>query len=260
VEYLLLDPQRRALAQFLRRPTLIALDYDGTLAPIAPHPRDARMRDSTRELLARVARRLPVIVLTGRSRRDALQFLSAIPVLEVIGSHGMETPGTAVTRFFTRVVDWRAHLTRRLGALSGVDIEDKRHSLSVHYRHAEDPLVARELIGDAAGELEGARIVGGKQVVNLVPEEAPDKGVALLAACARLGYEQAIFVGDDETDESAYAVGRPGQVFTIRVGESSESLAQHYLRSQEEIDALLRLLLGSSGSTAMPREPTPPGT
>lgn len=258
MKYLLTRSGQQALQAFLRGRTLIAFDYDGTLAPIAPHPRDARMRDATRELLARVARRLPVIVVTGRSRMDALQFLSGISVLEVIGSHGMETAGTAVTRFFARVGAWRAHLVKRLGALAGVDIEDKRHSLSVHYRHAEDPLVARELIGDAAGELDGARVVGGKQVVNLVPEEAPDKGVALLAACARLGYEQALFVGDDDTDESAFAIGRPGQVFAIRVGESPESLAGHYLRSQDEVDVLLRLLLASSASGAQRRGSAPP--
>jgi trehalose 6-phosphate phosphatase len=262
VKYLLHAPQQRELQAFLRRKkTLIALDYDGTLAPIAPHPSEARMLESTRKVLAQVARRFPVIVLTGRSRIDALQFLAATPVLEVIGSHGIETPGTGTTRFISRVGAWRAQLLRRLGALAGVSIEDKRYSLSVHYRHSTDPLVAQELINEAVGELEGARIVGGKQVVNVVPENAPDKGTALLAACARLGCEQAIFVGDDDTDESAFAVGRPGQVFGIRVGQSPDSLAKHYLRSQDEIDSLLSLLLASSGSgTARPREPTPPET
>jgi trehalose 6-phosphate phosphatase len=250
VKYLLEVSGREALKRFLRRGTLIALDYDGTLAPIAPRPEQAHMPAPTRALLTRVAKRRPVIVLTGRSRMDALRFLDGVPVLEVIGSHGIETAGTGVTRFSSRVGDWRAHLVKRLGSLAGVDIEDKRYSLSVHYRHAEDPLVAREMIGDAAGELEGARVVGGKQVVNLVPEEAPDKGAALLAACARLGYEQAVFVGDDDTDESGFAVGRPDQVFAIRVGEDAGSLARYYLRAQAEIDAFLLLLLESSGAGA----------
>lgn len=253
MKYVLHAAERRALLAFLRKRTLIALDYDGTLAPIAPHPSEAHMPDSTRALLGRVAKRMPVIVLTGRSRADALRFLGGVPVLEVIGSHGMEMPGTPATRFLSRIGEWREHLVRHLGALVGVSIEDKRHSLAVHYRHAEDPLVARELIGDAIEGLQGARVVGGKQVVNLVPAEAPDKGTALLAACTRLGYEQAMFVGDDETDESAFGVGRPGQVFTIRVGESADSLAGYYLRTQDEIDELLRLLLGSVGGGAPTR-------
>ena len=253
MKYLLADPQREALARFLRRGTLIALDYDGTLAPIAPRPQDARMPASTRARLARVARRYPVIVLTGRSRRDALRFLGGVPVLEVIGSHGLETPGSALTRVLARVEAWRAQLAHRLRALAGVDIEDKRYSLAVHYRHAQDP-AAKELIGAAAGELEGARVVGGKEVVNVVPADAPDKGAALLAACRRLGCDRAVFVGDDVTDESAFAAAPPGQVFTIRVGEAPDSAAAYYLRSQDEVDVLLDLLLQVDG------RPTPPGS
>lgn len=253
MKYALGSAERAELARFLRRGALIALDYDGTLAPIAPHPRDARMAATTRALLTRVAKRYPVIVLTGRSRMDALHFLEGVPVLEVIGSHGLETPGTAVTRFLARVAEWRAQLLHRLQALSGVSIEDKRYSLAVHYRHSPDP-GAKDLIGAAAGELKGARIVGGKKVVNVVPEDAPDKGQALLAACARLGCDQALFVGDDDTDESAFASDRPGcRVFSIRVGRRADSAAGHFLRSQTEIDALLGLLLEVDGA-----RPTPP--
>jgi trehalose 6-phosphate phosphatase len=255
VKYLLAGTERAELARFLRRGTLVALDYDGTLAPIAPRPQDARMSAATRALLARVARRYPVIVLTGRARMDALSFLDGVPVLEVIGSHGLETAGTATTRFLARVGEWRAQLSQRLHALAGVSIEDKRYSLSVHYRHAPDP-AAGELIGAAAGELKGARVVGGKKVVNVVPEEAPDKGAALVAACRRLGCDQALFVGDDDTDESAFAAGRPGQFFTVRVGRAPQSAAAYYLRAQEEIDALLELLLRLDG----PGRPTPPGS
>ena len=256
MEYLLQDSGRRALAEFLRRKTLLAFDYDGTLAPIVPQPAEARMADTTRALLARVARRFPVIVLTGRARIDALRFLAGTPVLEVIGSHGIETPGTAALRFIGRVGEWRAHLAARLGALAGVSIEDKRYSLAVHYRQSQDPVAAEKLIGAAAGELKGARIVGGKKVVNVVPDDAPDKGVALLAACTRLGCEQALFVGDDDTDESAFAAGQSLRVFTIRVGEDAGSAATHYLRSQAEIDAVLSALLESAGSAS--RAATPP--
>jgi len=258
VKYLLGRTERAELARFLGRGTLVALDYDGTLAPIAPRPQDARMPATTRALLTRVARRYPVIVLTGRSRMDALRFLDGVPVLEVIGSHGLETAGSATTRFLARVGEWRAQLRQRLAALAGVSIEDKRYSLSVHYRHAPDP-AARDLIGAAAGELKGARIVGGKKVVNVVPEEAPDKGAALLAACRRLGCDQALFVGDDDTDESAFAAGRPGQFFTVRVGRSPESKARYYLRAQAEVDVLLDLLVQVDGASR-PAPPRPAGS
>lgn len=242
MKYVLGQAQQQALADFARGNTLIALDYDGTLAPIAPRPEQALLPEPTRQLLARVAKRRPVVVLTGRARNDALRFLRGVPVIEVIGSHGAEMPGSASTRFLGRVEAWRVELLGKLQPLAGVHLEDKRYSLAVHYREAADPAAARAAVRAAVHGLRGARIVTGKKVLNVVPEEAPDKGAALLAACDRLGCERAIFVGDDDTDESAFAAST-GRIFGIRVGMDPRSAARHYLRAQGEIDALLRLLL-----------------
>ena len=228
---------------FRSRNTLIAFDYDGTLAPIVARPEDARMRESTRALLARVARRYPVIVLTGRSRKDAVAHLSGVPLLEIIGSHGVDRQGTTVPRFFGRVALWRAELVERLQALVGVRIEDKGYSLSVHYRHSQDPDAAKAAIAEAAGALEGARVLGGKKVVNVMPHDAPDKGAALLTACERYGSARAIYLGDDDTDEDAFAAGPLDRILAVRVGESATSCASHYLRSQDEVDRVLELLL-----------------
>jgi len=243
VKYLLQRSELRALRAFVGPETLIALDYDGTLAPIVARPEDARMADTTRALLTQVAKRYPVVILTGRARIDALSLLAGVPVLEVIGSHGAETQGTPVTRFLRRVESWRAQLRESLRALGGVRIEDKRYSLAVHYRQSEDPQAAEQQISRAAGALDGARLVGGKKVVNVVPEDAPDKGAALLAACTRLGCSHAVFAGDDDTDEAAFAAAPAAQVFTVRIGNSENSRATYYLRAQPEIDELLRALL-----------------
>ena len=132
MKHVLADPEKRALREFLRsRNTLIALDYDGTLAPIAPLPHLATLPDTTRALLVRVARHFPVIVLTGRSRRDALHLLAGVPVLEVIGSHGAELPGSPISRFLARVEQWRHQLAEGLRTMAGTSIEDKKYSLAV---------------------------------------------------------------------------------------------------------------------------------
>jgi trehalose 6-phosphate phosphatase len=242
MKYLFDAAELRSLSAFLGTKTLIALDYDGTLAPIAPRPEQALMPEETRRLLSRVAKRWPVVVLTGRSRSDALRLLAGVSVIEVIGSHGAETSGSALARFRGRVAEWRAQLLGKVQQLAGVRLEDKRYSLAVHYRQAGDPGAAREAISAAVHELKGARIVSGKKVLNVVPEEAPDKGAALLAACDRLGCDRAVFIGDDDTDESAFAAGA-NRVFGIRVGQNPKSAAQHYLRSQQQVDDFLRLLL-----------------
>jgi trehalose 6-phosphate phosphatase len=244
VNYLFEAEGRRELGAFLGPGTLVALDYDGTLAPIVARPEQAHMPAATRSLLARVARRFPVVILSGRARNDAMRFLEGVAVIEVIGSHGLETAGGAAARFVGRVGRWRERLAERLRPLRGVAIEDKRYSLAVHYRHAADPAASQAEIESAAAGLEGARLLGGKAVLNLVPSEAPHKGAALLAACQRLGCPRAVFVGDDETDEDVFTLGRPQQVFTVRIGEHQASAARYFLRDQAEIDRLLETLLG----------------
>lgn len=242
MKYLFEPEGLAALRAFLRGNPLVGLDYDGTLAPIAPTPEQATLPAGTRTLLGRLARRRPIVILTGRSRADALRLLTGITVLEVIGSHGFETQAGVGGRFLRRVAEWRAKLADRLRAVAGVRIEDKRHSLTVHYRQADDPSGALDIISRVADELEGARIVGGKKVVNVIPREAPDKGEALRTACRRLGYERALYVGDDETDESVFSTAPPDRTFTVRVGRSESSRAAYYLEAQGEVDALLRIL------------------
>jgi trehalose 6-phosphate phosphatase len=122
-------------------------------------------------------------------------------------------------------------------------IEDKGLSIAVHYRRAPAEARARALVHAAARTLGRARLVGGKRVLNVLPAEAPDKGAALERARSRLRCRRAVYVGDDETDEDVFARARPERLLTIRVGRSRRSSAAYYVRTQAEIDALLRLLL-----------------
>ena len=62
--------QQRILRAFASSNALLAIDYDGTLAPIAPTPDRARMRARTRTLLAQVARCYPSIAISGRPLDD----------------------------------------------------------------------------------------------------------------------------------------------------------------------------------------------
>ena len=82
-----------------------------------------------------------------------------------------------------------------------------------------------------------------KYVINVVPHDAPDKGDALVRLCQENIAEYAVFVGDDVTDEDAFARTGQCRVLGIRVGRSSTSRAQYYLRTQLEMDELLALLV-----------------
>src|SRR5450432_3885013 len=109
-------------------------------------------------------------------------------------------------------------------------VEDKGLSLTVHYRQVLHKAEARHRILQVARNLVGVRAVGGKQVVNLVEENAPTKGVALAAERDRLKCNWVLFVGDDENDEDAFVL--EGNVVPVRVGLKKDSHARYYLRAQ----------------------------
>lgn len=233
---------REALRAFSRARVLLAFDFDGTLAPIVSDPARAGMRAGTRRLLAALSRRYPCVVLSGRARSDVARRLEGSGVIEAIGNHGIE-PWQTSRQAVSRVRRWRPRLTRALASLPGVTIEDKVHSLAVHYRASPRKPEARAAIRAAAARLGRVRLVGGKQVLNVLPAGAADKGAALREAMGRLGCEAAVYLGDDETDEDAFALAASRQVLAVRVGRGGGSRASYFLRSQREIDALLRMLL-----------------
>jgi trehalose 6-phosphate phosphatase len=124
-----------------------------------------------------------------------------------------------------------------------VHIEDKIFSLAVHYRQSREKKKARAAILRAAAALGEVRIIGGKQVVNILPDGAPHKGIALERERERLRCDTAIYVGDDETDEDVFALDQPGRLLTIRVGAKRASAATYYISRQTTIDELLRTLI-----------------
>jgi hypothetical protein len=58
------------LSEFASSNVILAFDYDGTLAPLAPDPEFAPMRSKTGRLLRAVAQRYPSVVIPGRARAD----------------------------------------------------------------------------------------------------------------------------------------------------------------------------------------------
>lgn len=236
-------PARDTLARFAASPVLLAFDFDGTLAPITEAPSEARMRPETSALLRALSERYPVAIVTGRSIADATSRLGDARVQHVIGNHGME-PGGDLARFATITARARDALAPVVEALPGAELEDKRYSISLHYRRVADKRGARLALLRAVRESQlPLRVVLGKQVINVVSEDAPDKGSALLALRARLGLPRVIFAGDDVTDEDVFRHADEDTLLAIRVGAHRGSAAPYLVRNQREIDALLRALI-----------------
>jgi trehalose 6-phosphate phosphatase len=230
------------LANFACSSVLIGFDYDGTLAPIASTPERARMRRSTRALLARVARQYPCVVISGRELDDVSRRLQELPLWHVFGNHGLE-PWAQTDEASDLVTEWVDTLQPRLKRIPGVVIENKKYSVTVHYRQTANKPRVRTAIESAIRDLPQVRVVGGEQAINLLVQDSADKGAALQRARRVLACDTAIYVGDDETDEDAFESGPSDQLLSIRVGASNGSRAGYYIESQAHMDRLLRALL-----------------
>ena len=243
MRYLLAPKYRSALTAFVRQNVLIAFDFDGTLAPITFDPRAARMRDTTRGLLARVARRYPVVVLSGRSRADLLPRLGRLPLVDVVGNHGLEW-SDGVAPEAERLRRWAPRLVPALSGIAGAWVEDKGASITVHYRGARHPAGVERAVRRTLAKL-GApvRAMHGKCSVNIVPRHAPTKGTALHRLIERHRAEGGLFAGDDVTDEDVFTRAVREDVIGVRIRHSTRSRAQYYVKSQCEVDKVLQLLL-----------------
>lgn len=250
---LLSRANRDVLEQFAWSNVLLAFDYDGTLAPIVDERDRAAMRPRTRALLQAAAKLYPTIVISGRAQADVLKRLRGIRVCEVVGNHGIE-PWHTTDRLIEIVQRWAPLLEERLASFKGVEIEDKVVSVAVHYRRSREKKRARLAILEAARALGDVRVIGGKLVVNVLPNGAPHKGIALERERDRLRCDTAIYIGDDETDEDVFMLDQPGRLLAVRVGPKRHSAAGYFVRDQAAIDRLLELLIALRKDSARRRE------
>jgi trehalose 6-phosphate phosphatase len=242
---------------------LIALDFDGTLAPIVSDPSTSRPLPGAVEALSTLAAvGVQIAIVTGRDAHTVLGLggLHDIPRLRVSGLHGAETwhEGQLETRDEPAGI---AQLRGTLPALLAAEhpsiwLEDKRLSLVVHTRQAPDPDAAlRSLEPDVrrlAGE-QGLDVHPGKLVLEIrIPDLSKADAVELLLAEHT---SAAIFAGDDLGDLPAFEAvrswgertGRPA--VTISVGEVAEvcDAAQVPLATPAELTELLAELAATAG-------------
>lgn len=245
----LLDGDRvRAAARRL----VVFLDFDGTLCPIVPRPADARLSAASRTAVRALAAVCPVAVVSGRELAD-LRDRIALPGLMLAGSHGLEfidVDGEVwrhpdAGRYLDDLNAAEADLRGRVGAIDGVEIERKRFSVAVHYRRAADraPVVAAAVAAVLAGRPRLADIPG-KMVHDLRPALAWHKGECVHWVLRRLALTDPLplYIGDDRTDEDAFAAVAETGV-GIRVGEKpAVTRAAWSLRDSGEVrEFLVRL-------------------
>ncbi|MEY9948729.1 trehalose-phosphatase [Kitasatospora sp. GAS1066B] len=212
---------RAGLAAVLADPAgaVVALDFDGTLAPIVADPERAYAHPDAAAALARLAPLVnTVAVVTGRPVLSAVRLggfdrLPGLDRLVVLGHYGAErweAGKLTAPEIHPGVAAVRAELPSLLGALpapEGTSIEDKERSLAVHTRRTADPQAALELLRAPLAELaaaHGLAVEPGRFVLEL---RAPgvDKGAALTGLLRERGARSVLYAGDDLGDLAAYA-------------------------------------------------------
>ena len=239
------------------RLALILLDFDGTLAPIANTPQEATLPEPTRATLRSLAqmKRYRVGIVSGRPV-DQVKDLVGIEGIIYAGNHGLELVHPQGRWTHPQAVALRPQLETvarglmggELGHIPGALIEDKGLIVSIHYRqvpqelHETIELQVRAVVEPFKDLFQLAR---GKKVLEVRPNVPCHKGTAVNAIARLVHAEEKdliIYIGDDLTDEDAFAALRPGGI-GIRVGEDANSRAAYFLYDAREVATFLESLV-----------------
>lgn len=208
------------------------LDFDGTLVEIADHPDRVLVLPGLAGLVARLAQRLDgrLAIVTGRSLASLEHLLGPLAIA-VAGSHGGEfrPAGTTAVQPLAPLLPATAltRLRRFAQDNGGLLVEAKPFSAAAHYR--DHPLARDALLAEARriADDEGLGLTHGKMVVELTTPGA-DKGTALTRFMQQVPFTGAspLFIGDDTTDEHAFAAARTLGGSGILVGPERETAAR----------------------------------
>lgn len=233
------------------RPLLLALDFDGTLAPLQDDPERSRVLPAAAAALRSLAGspgRVRLALVSGRAMGDLHRLAEVPPGTVLIGSHGAERARVTEHGLDRDVMALTDEQADRLAALGGelqavargrdgVWVETKPAAAAVHTRLADPDVADRaETEALAVGERLGSVTLHGKKVVEVSVLDA-DKGAALAALRDELHAGAVVYAGDDVTDEHAFRALGPDDV-TVKVGDG-ETSARFRVADPEELAALL---------------------
>ena len=234
------------------------LDIDGTLLDLAPTPREVWVPPGLAETLRRLHSKTSgaLALVSGRSLND-IDLIFAPEQFPAVGGHGAEmrisTESEAVA---THAPPMDKELKRRLAAIAklspGILLEDKGYSLALHYRlapHAEKAIYAA--VSLIRAELPNApiEVLPGKCVCE-IKLSGFDKatGVRELMTHEPFQGRRPIFIGDDVTDESVFAIMPDLGGLAFSVGRRAQGVTGHFDEPRDVRAWLARLVDGEAAA------------
>ncbi|WP_409329461.1 trehalose-phosphatase [Trujillonella humicola] len=225
-----------------RRPLLVASDYDGVLAPLVGDPSAAVPLPGVDAVLDRLAGHegVTVALVSGRGVAD-LQAVSGLAgPYRWVGSHGAEFDGPLTGELAERRDELAERLAPLVAATPGGRLEVKPASVAVHVRQVTDRPAATALLEAARAQADPhLTLKPGKEVLEIAVTDA-DKGSSLRRLREELGAAAVLYLGDDLTDEDAFAVLGPDDV-GVKVGPG-DTVAGFRVADPERALALLTAL------------------
>ncbi|MBN6493866.1 trehalose-phosphatase [Acinetobacter pittii] len=223
------------------------LDIDGTLAPFQINPEHSFIPNTTLEVIKKIIElNIPVIAVTGRDINTAGKLLYPLEV-PIAGLHGLDIcldsdnyirPDLNQINFKKLKQDIQKSCEKYPELL----IEDKKHSIALHYRKNPDlENHAINIMQQISSNYPQLKLNKGKFVIELIPNQA-DKGKAIKTILNHLNLPSVlpIFIGDDLTDESGFVFINQQSGLTIKVG-SGETQAKYRLKDIDNVANFLFL-------------------
>jgi trehalose 6-phosphate phosphatase len=253
-------PVPRSLVPHLSE-SAILLDIDGTLLDLAPTPREVWVPPGLAKTLNRLLARTngALALVSGRSLND-IDLIFAPEQFPAVGGHGAELRiGTDNEAVASHAPPMDKELKRRLAAIArlspGILLEDKGYSLALHYRlapHAEKAIYAAVSLIRADLPNAPIEVLPGKCVCEIKHSGfTKATGVHELMTHEPFRGRRPLFIGDDVTDESVFAIMPDLDGLAFSVGRRAKGVAGHF-DSPDDVRQFLAHLLDDERDATLP--------